>query len=160
MAETTEAALTPLKNRIFELDNEQYSRRYSVRIYGVESVADVNDDGNDWVKTVIDFCRDQLEVEIDQAEIDRAHRIGPAKGSGPRALNVKFKDYATKSKVMKNKKKLKGKNVYVNEDLTWRNQQFLKHVRQVCKNQGYVFTADSYIFGLNIENTPPLFAFH
>ena len=59
---------------------------------------------------------------------------------------VKFKDYATKSKVMKNKKKLKGKNVFVNEDLTWCNQQFLKHVRQVCKNQGYVFTADGYIF--------------
>ena len=46
---------------------------------------------------------------------------------------------------MKNKKKLKGKNVYVNEDLTWRNQQFFKHVRQVCKNQDYVFTA-GYIF--------------
>ena len=158
MAETIEAALTPLKNRIFELetqlrevqekcnDNEQYSRRYSVRIYGVEFVADVNDDGEDCVKTVMDFCRDQLEVEIDQAEIDRAHRIGPPKESGPRALIVKFKDYATKSKVMKSKKKLKGKNVFVNEDLTWRNQQFLKHVRQVCKNQGYVFTADGYIF--------------
>ena len=158
MAETIEAALTPLKAEIIKLenqllevqeksnDNEQYSRRYNVRIYGVEPVADGNDEGEDCVKTVIDFCSDQLQVEVDQAEIDRAHRVGPPKESGPRALIVKFKDYATKFKVMKNKKKLKGKKIYINEDLTWRNQQFLKRVRQACKNQGYVFTADGYIF--------------
>lgn len=69
----------------------------------------------------MDFCRDQLEVEIDQVEIDRVYCIGFFKELGLRVLIVKFKDYVIKFKVMKNKKKLKGKNVFVNEDLIWCN---------------------------------------
>lgn len=40
------------------------------------SVAGVNDEWEDCVKTVIYFCRDQLEVEVDLAEIDRTHVSG------------------------------------------------------------------------------------
>ena len=61
------------------------------------------------------------------------------------ALIVKFKSYESKRKIMINKRKLKGRKLYVNEDLTWMNQQLLKRVRDATAGKAYVFTADGYI---------------
>ena len=138
-------------------DNEQYSRRYNVRIHGVKNpILAVSDAKEDCFKTVIEFCRNELDIEVKHEEIDRAHRVGKSNSDGVRALIVKFKSYESKRKIMINKRKLKGRKLYVNEDLTWMNQQLLKRVRDAIAGKAYVFTADGYILVKGKFDSPPV----
>lgn len=108
-------------------DNEQYSRRYNIRIYGVDQPAfdEENEDNvalqanENCAKTVIDLCTQELGIMVERNEIDRAHRIGRPNQDGQRALIVKFHGHESKRKVMRAKWRLKGKKVFINEDLTW-----------------------------------------
>ena len=53
-------------------------------------------------------------------DLDRTYRIGEKKGSNskPRLVNVKFARYNIREKFLKVKKKLKGKNISITENLT------------------------------------------
>lgn len=44
------------------------------------------------------------------------------------------------------KKNLKGKPLYVNEDLTNHNLWLLKQSKEACKNNGYAYSVDDKIF--------------
>ncbi|CAB4038402.1 Hypothetical predicted protein, partial [Paramuricea clavata] len=121
-----EEKIIKLKEKVLQLEekcneNEQYSRRYNVRIYGVNNSTSAD-----------------------------------SYGDGARALIVKFKSYESKRKVMINKRKLKGRKLYVNEDLTWMNQQLLKRVRDAIAGKAYVFTADGYILVKVKPDCPPV----
>lgn len=73
----------PLEGKISELEiqlkkvkshaneNEQYSRRCNVRIYGIP---EVEVEGENCNKVVSDFCKDDLKY-ISEYEIDRTHRV-------------------------------------------------------------------------------------
>jgi predicted transcriptional regulator len=160
-----EEKIIKLEEKVLQLeekcnDNEQYSRRYNVRIYGVNNSTSADSYGydakEDCFKTVIEFCRNELGIEVKHEEIDRAHRVGKPNRDGARALIVKFKSYESKRKIMINKRKLKGKKLYVNEDLTWLNQQLLKRVRDAIVGKAYVFTADGYILVKDKPDRPPV----
>ena len=153
-------AVQPLKQRIENLegqleavkqkanDNEQYSRRSNVRIFGMES-PDTNSDSvmfENRTKSVVDFCKNELGVDLHEQEIDRAHRVGRQHGKKSRAIIVKFRSHASKVKVMKAKKNLKGKPLYVNEDLTNQNLWLLKRSKEACKGNGYGYSVDGKIF--------------
>ena len=82
-------------------DNEQYSRRYNLRIVGMkESDQSENGDGTkesdqreDCVSLITTFCKDKLALTLDPNDIDRAHRVGRKDPEKPRAILVKFKSY-------------------------------------------------------------------
>ena len=116
IAEMLQEVVKPLADKVTKLedeiaklqekcnDNEQYSRRSNIRIYGVEippapSAEDTSEGRNespvkeDCVKTVLDFCKDNLGIAIQRSEIDRAHRIGKPNAQGQRAIIVKFSSY-------------------------------------------------------------------
>lgn len=107
-------AVQPLKQRIKNLeqqleavkqkanDNEQYSRRSNVRIFGVKSPDIITDSAvaENSIKSVVDFCKNELGVDLNEQEIDRAHRVGRQNGEKSRAIIVKFKSHASKVKVM------------------------------------------------------------
>ncbi|CAB4004889.1 Hypothetical predicted protein [Paramuricea clavata] len=95
ISDMVQCAMKPLQDKIVELeakvekrqektnDNEQYSRRYSIRIYGLSQAPGLVQEGVDGVvpkencaQTVIDFCKAELGVIVKREEIDRAHRIG------------------------------------------------------------------------------------
>lgn len=65
------------------------------------------------------FFRNEMGVTINDAEIDRVHRVGKPGGTTPHQMIVKFKGYRAKQEVLKNRRKLKGKTrLYIKEDLT------------------------------------------
>jgi translation initiation factor 6 (eIF-6) len=107
-------------------DNEQYSRRNNLRIYGIaeKQIENCYDE-------VTKFCNEELGVSIERNEIDRAHRVGKPSDTNSRAIIVKLKSY-TKLSIMKNKAKLRGKPLFINEDLTRANQQLLMHCKDKC----------------------------
>ncbi|CAB3997760.1 Hypothetical predicted protein [Paramuricea clavata] len=73
--EALEAELTNV--RVQANKNEQYSRKYSLRIVGLNE-----NDGENCVGEVIKLCKEKLNVNVDERDIDRAHRLGPKALSG------------------------------------------------------------------------------
>ena len=69
-------------------DNEQYSRRYNVRIFGC-----VEEEGETCSEKVVNLCRDKLELDdFTVDKIDRCHRVGKLRSGGkPRAIIVRLK---------------------------------------------------------------------
>ena len=100
---------------------EQYSRRKSVRIHDVERKA--GETAEDCLRAVNSIIQKQ-ELDIPDAVIDRAHRVGIGKKGKPPAIIAKF--------------------------TTWRHRTILYRARQnVLKDMGYRITLD--ITKSNIE---------
>jgi len=62
--------------RVLQLDRqERYTRRENILIYGVEEDKEDNDDG---VKVLFKIA-DELEIDLEDNEIQRVHRLGQKK---------------------------------------------------------------------------------
>ena len=115
-----DAEIRDLKVRVTALeektdDLEQYSRRNTVRIRGIPEALNENTDG-----LVKDMAARKLDVQLSTHDVVRSHRIGrknPEKET-PRDIIVRFTTHNTKVDVMRNARKLKGTQLFVNEDLT------------------------------------------
>ena len=142
----------PLKNKIAELevqldqvkshanDNEQYSKRCNVRIYGIPE-----EKGENCYDAVVNFCRNCLKCDVAVSEIDRTHRVGKQRNdSTPRAMIVKFLSYQSKLKVLKHRRNLKGSKKFINEDLTLVNKILFDSARRDLFNLS-VWTTDGKV---------------
>ena len=135
-----------LEERVEELerksdDHEQYSRRTSVRIYGVPETQGEN----------VTHLATELFTEMNlNPTINRIHRVGPPHSSekspnssvpshnskSPRPILCQFVSYPDKANVMK-KRKLLSPNfpqVFINEDLTRTRAKLLFEARQKKRN--------------------------
>lgn len=127
-----------LKDRIASIENEldaseQYSRRNSVRIFGIPENSD-NKESTDNV--VINLCN-ALGANITLDEIDRSHRTGKPGGPKPRPILVKFVSYRSRQKLYTKRRDLKDHSefghTYINEDLTQHRSQLLYKARGLAK---------------------------
>jgi hypothetical protein len=117
-----EANLIKVKSHANE--NEQYSRRCYVRIYGIP-------EGKNGYDAVLKFCENDLKCAVALDEIDRTHRVGNSRGvSKPRAIIVKFLSFQTKLRVLKHRRNLKGSKKFINEDLTFMNKALFDMARK------------------------------
>lgn len=158
IVETIEEATLPLLKRIEILEtklldvtvkaneNEQYSRKYNLRLVGLNE-----DEGEDCVDKVVDFCKEKLDLNIDK-EIDRAHRLGPKSTDKNRSVIVKFKSYGVKATICSKRKKLKGTNFYINEDLTKFNVMLFNYARTQCSRVKSVWSSDGKILVRNVDD--------
>ncbi|CAB4031961.1 Hypothetical predicted protein [Paramuricea clavata] len=134
-----------LKTELIEVkrkcnDNEQYSRRSSVRIYGIPEGPKEN-----CIKKVCDFFQKEMDLAFAEEDIDRTHRVGKKNRDGNRAMIVKFKAYDSKRSVMKVKKaRLSNKTFSVYEDLTFLNRKLLYLARNEYKETP-VWTIDGRV---------------
>ena len=88
-------------------DLEQYSRKDSIRIFGLPEIPDENPyDSVTWL------CNTQMKLKppLTLGEISNCHRIGPmsSHATKPRPMIVRFTTNRSKQCVMANRKKLKG----------------------------------------------------
>ena len=106
---------------------EQYSRRNNIRIWGIPEGEEA-EDANDTADTVVSKLNELMGVNLRRYDIDIAHRLGEkrkGKKSG-RCIIVKFVSRMSKIKCLKDRKtKLKGTNIYIQEDLTRLNYSVL-----------------------------------
>lgn len=93
---------------------EDYSRRNNIRIYGIEEQGS----SETWEQTAaaVTSLLEQ-KMELPGMELERAHRVGERRDGKPRPIIARFSRYREREAVMRNVKKLKGTNIYVNEDL-------------------------------------------
>jgi len=153
--------LSEAKNKLLKVEDEsqrradeleQYQRRNNLRVFGVKESAREDTD-----KLVIDIFKKQLNVDVSLADIDRSHRVGKVSQPGsdgvakPRPIIVKFVSYRTRRAVFSNKKKLKGSELSIREDLTpHRHRLLLQAIQQ--HGRGNVWSVDGRITWVIDEN--------
>ncbi|CAC5411165.1 unnamed protein product [Mytilus coruscus] len=77
------------------IEQEQYSRRTSLRFHNVPAATDVNGDIIKPINTdalVLSICNENLNLNLDTRDIDRSHPIGEIK-DGKIAIIVRFLSY-------------------------------------------------------------------
>ena len=109
-------------------ENEQYSRLNSVRIMGLAGDSP-SQSSEVTTRMVIEKLNVQTGLRLDEHDVDIAHRLGDYRSSKPRSVIVKFTRRQTKVNVLKNAKKFKGTNIFINEDLTKLNAEVLASLR-------------------------------
>ena len=138
------AIIDDQSGRLAEL--EQYSRRNCLNFAGVPEANDKNS-----VQLAIDLAK-MTNVKIDRTDIDRAHRIGRPKvathgqtTAPPRMLVVKYVSYLKREAIWFGRKELRSakpprgssltdgsmKDIFVQENLTKRNQEVMYLARQL-----------------------------
>ena len=142
-------------------NQEQYSRRSCIRIFGLQERKGENTD-----TLAADIIRSKLGVSLDpMKDIDRSHRTGsvrdasspstmvhPSEGasnrkSHPRPIIVKLSSYRKRREIIANRRKLKGTGVVIVEDLTLKNQKLLSMARSV-ENVKSAWSSDGRIIAL------------
>ena len=82
-------------------------------------------------------------------ELDRVQRVGKSResvdGSERTPPPRELKSYGTKIKFMKARRGLRGKNIYIDEDLTKDNHDFLLQIKKDCAKGIAVYTADGCV---------------
>ena len=138
-----EQRIETLEKRIEELErrqdeSEQYSRRNSLRISGVDQ--NENEDVTEKVLSLFNNTM-KLSPPVSMEHIDRVHRVGPVKPGKSRPILVKFSMYRTRNSIFRAKKILKevnqasNKNIYVNEDLTKFRSTLLYKAREMKRQK-------------------------
>ena len=141
-----------LKSKLTEVttkanDNEQYSRRNNIRIFGLAET-----EGEDCYDVVLKLCQNDLDINVTRDELDRAHRVGKPKKSRdgqtsppPRAMIVKLAGHSVKMKFFRARRKLGPKRIFINEDLTKENHKLLLYVKKRCPEGVSVYSVDGSI---------------
>lgn len=93
---------------------EDYSRRKNVRITGVAERG-----GNETWEQSAAAVTAMLEDKMDLPGLvlERAHRVGTHRDSRPRTIIARFSRYCDREAVLRGARRLKGTNIFVNEDL-------------------------------------------
>ena len=83
---------------VFQLDRqEQYIRRENIPIYGVEEIKEDNGDGEKVLFKIVD----ELEIDLEDNEIQRVHRLGQKirNKENPRLIIARFVSCKKKKRV-------------------------------------------------------------
>ena len=127
---------TVIAQRELCLDLQQYTRRNCMVVNGIAESEGENTDQK--IKNVI---KDKLDIELGESDIDRTHRIGKSFQGKPRAIVVKLTRYNIRQKIMKNRKMLKGSNIFINELLTPFTSKLLKRAKDLVREAFWVKSA-------------------
>lgn len=111
------------------IDLEDRCRRSNLRIDGIEE-----SDGERWSD-----CENKVKelfsqnLQVHGVEIERVHRVGEKKQDRHRTIVMKLLKYKDKERIMKNVKKLKGTEIYINEDFSAETLQKRKELWKKVK---------------------------
>lgn len=158
--------IAQLEQRVDEL--EQYSRINNVVITGIEirprsyarAVARDISNGEPSeldalsVEQQVASYFESKGIDLDLEDIEACHPL-PTRNSRPPAVILRFISRKKKTSLLKQGRKLKGTDVYINEHLTKRNAEIAKKARQL-KKQGKIqqtWVSNCKIF-IKLNGTP------
>ena len=109
---------------------EQYSRRYCLRIKGIEKEG--NETPDICVDKVVKVCSD-LNINVSPNDIDRAHRVG----RDNKSIIVKFFSFKKRSNVYKKRKDAKN-SIKIHLDLTKQRLDLLDEAKSLISESSNV----------------------
>ncbi|KAK2139385.1 hypothetical protein LSH36_1826g00006, partial [Paralvinella palmiformis] len=118
---------------------EQCGRRNTIRIRGIPEPDKATKEKTD---------ADRLQISVTQSDINISHRVGTKRDQQSRDILVTFVSNNAKSQFMMSRRKLKGSDVYVNEDLTRARALLFSQTRSLKrqkKNSGHVDNNRRYL---------------
>lgn len=116
----------------------QYSRLNNIRVYGVPEIPH-----EDTCELFINLCREKLNINIANNEIDLCHRLAGREGTA-RPIIVRLCSRNLKNKIFYQKKKFKGTRILMTEDLTRVRIERFKNLVKYFSNKN-VFTSNGVI---------------
>ena len=134
-------------------DQEQRSRNQCLLFHGIPE-----DDNEDTDVQIIEMCSEHLNMDLNISAIERSHRLGPRRQSKkpstrnnrkddkPRPIIARFSSYRDRQSLFSIKKKLKGKNISITENLTKSRLDLLKKANdkygkgKCWSQEGRIFT--------------------
>ena len=105
------------------VENDQYARRYTIRIRGIEEHR-----GENLRATVVHIVR-WLQIEMHESDIEVIHRVGSYERGKHRVIVCRFKDRGLKYAVMMQRRHLKGKGITFEEDLCKEYETIMHQLR-------------------------------
>ena len=90
------------------ISQDAYSRRENLIVNGLPE-----DPGEDCIVTAQNLF---IKMDVGPCQVQRCHRLGQVRNKNPRPLIIRFVCFQDKIKIMKNRSKLKGTNIFVNDD--------------------------------------------
>lgn len=121
---------------------EQYGRRWSIRVYGLEESPQEN-----CKQLVVNTINERLKVNLSINDIEVAHRAGKFTQGKPRSIIARFLNRETRQVILKNRRLLKGSRISISEDLTSQNVKLLNRVSNSDKVEK-VWSTNGKIYGL------------
>ena len=118
---------TLLSNRVSQL--EQYTRRYSVIVSGVERK---NGENRESLRAEIGSILQEAGSPTTITDVDKLHRNGPRRGS-QQDIIVRFKSHEAKEEFYKRRKNIK-REIWVKPSLSNSNYTLLKDAKEMVKS--------------------------
>ena len=117
---------------------EQYTRANNIRIFGLDDRDREESNAQTEIK-VRRLLSAKLGITIENRDIEACHRLGRFLPSGNRPVIVRFTNRKLKVAAIINRRKLKGTQIVITEDLTQLNHDKLKEIKTLeCVNQAWV----------------------
>ena len=129
-----ESKITKLEDQID--DANQYERRDTIIISGPALLTEQNMENK--VDIVVNTIKANLHINIDHAEINIAHRLGPKQQNKPRPIIAKLLSRSKKSDIMNACVTIKP-NIYINESLTPKHRTIYTTLLAIRKQHRDVF---------------------
>nr|XP_047132488.1 uncharacterized protein LOC124811210 [Hydra vulgaris] len=118
--------LKKINSKLREIEDR--SRRNNLRVEGVKE-----DDNESWLESEkLKKLFDEY-LGIKDVKIERAHRADKEDIKKHRTIVVKLLDFKDKEAILKNSSKLKGKNIFINEDFCAETNRIRKDLREKMK---------------------------
>ena len=111
-----------IREKIKELENktgdiENRTRRNNLCFDGIKE--GVKESYSESERKIRDLLSSKFSISTDEFSIERAHRMGRSESASKhRQIVTKFQNLKTKEAILKNKKYLKGTNMFVREDFS------------------------------------------
>ena len=110
-------------------DLEQYSRKNNIRISGMTETG--LETAEDTMQIVMEKLNATMkDLELRNEHIDIAHRLGRKKKDRHRQIIVKLNSRMKRDEILRQRKVMKGTDIFISEDLTPLNQQVLACIRK------------------------------
>lgn len=117
------AEIASLSSKIKQLtdkcdDAENRLRRSNLLFFGIK-----DENTETWAQSeakIVSFCSTNLGINVNNADIERAHRLGRYCADKMRPIIVKFAHYKDKSKIIQSSRKLKETPFFIREDYSAR----------------------------------------
>ena len=124
-----------IHNKLVELEDR--SRRNNIRIDGIKEHN--KESCEECERRVHSMLKERLDIE--NVEIERAHRGGRKSRSKPRTIVCKLLRFKDKQNILRKAKLLKGTNIFINEDYCQDTVEYRKELWEevkVLRSQGKI----------------------
>ena len=131
-------------------DLEQYGRRWNLKVFNVED--NRSETAAQTTTKVCNVFTKTVGVRVNPNDIVACHRLPNKDNTKRRVIICRFKDRGLRDRVLKDRKKCKGKGVSISEDLTLSNSKLVSdaYKHEHCKS---TWSVNGKCFGLLVNKT-------